>query len=51
VAQSGGYIVPWGRLAAIKPDIVPELTDISDGTAGKAQKFWEYCEAETRRYF
>jgi hypothetical protein len=50
MAQNGCYIAPWGRVTEVRVDIVPELIDKPDGTAGKARKFWDYCEAETRQY-
>jgi retinol dehydrogenase-12 len=50
MTQNGCYIAPWGRVAEVRADIVPELRDKNDGTAGKAERFWDYCEAETRKY-
>jgi hypothetical protein len=49
-AQNGCYIVPWGRVAEVRADIVPELRHKNDCAAGKAERFWNYCEKETRQY-
>lgn len=51
MAQNGCYIIPWGRIAEVRADIKLQLKGKADGGGGKAEKFWDYCEIETRPYF
>lgn len=49
-AQSGAYIVPWGRLSGFRADIAPALKAREEGGTGNATRFWEWCEKETAAY-
>ena len=44
--KNGAYIAPWGRFGTFRGDIQAE---IGKGN-GKAEKFWEWCERETKAY-
>ncbi|KAK5019637.1 hypothetical protein BJ546DRAFT_1004212 [Cryomyces antarcticus] len=49
-AQNGAYIIPWGRFGTFRNDIVPSTRPVAEGGNGKAEKFWEWCDKETRQY-
>lgn len=44
--KNGAYVVPWGRFADNRKDI--EAVKHKEG--GTAEKFWEWCEKETKTY-
>ncbi|KAI9672897.1 MAG: hypothetical protein M1829_004447 [Trizodia sp. TS-e1964] len=48
--QNGRYIIPWGRLLTLRPDVQRGLTREEDGGAGTAKKFWDWCETEVEPY-
>ncbi|KAI9825689.1 MAG: hypothetical protein M1832_001033 [Thelocarpon impressellum] len=53
LAQNGGYIIPWGRfqdLAKVRPDIGGSLKSAADGGTGAAERFWAWCEEESRAF-
>jgi hypothetical protein len=43
--DQGIYIVPWGRKAGVRADL---LESIKDG--GNASKLYDWCEATAARY-
>jgi retinol dehydrogenase 12 len=44
--DQGGYIVPWGRRASPRPDIVAEAKK----EGGQASKLYDWCEKMTAQY-
>ena len=50
--DNGGYIIPWGRLQQSSPrkDIVEAMKDPKDGGSSVAERFWEWCEEQSRQY-
>ena len=40
----------WGRLDKIPDDISKSMKSKEDGGLGGSQKFWGYCERETKDY-
>lgn len=42
--NTGGFVIPWGRIGVLPKNISRSLTD------GTAQKFREWCENQTRNY-
>ncbi|KAK4891240.1 short-chain alcohol dehydrogenase [Elasticomyces elasticus] len=45
----GGYVLPWGRLGDVRADVQHEI-DVGKKGEGKAVKFWEWCDRETKAY-
>ena len=43
--DQGKYVIPWGRLAAVRPDIEKECK-----VGGNSEKVWDWCERVTRQY-
>ena len=43
--KNGAYIIPWGRFGILRDDVTKEWQ-----AGGKAEKFWEWCEKETKEY-
>ncbi|KAK4992237.1 short-chain alcohol dehydrogenase [Elasticomyces elasticus] len=48
--NNGRYIVPWGRFGSFRDDIVRSLRSERDGGNGKAERFWEWCEKESKEF-
>ena len=46
--NNGGYIIPWGRFAEPRRDIVEGTKSVEEGGTGMATMFWEWCDRETR---
>ncbi|KAF4556342.1 Short chain dehydrogenase-like protein 43 [Elsinoe fawcettii] len=42
--NNGAYVVPWGRIGSYRADIAEGVK------GGKAEKFWGWCERETKEY-
>jgi len=49
-AQNGCFVVPWGRIEVLRPDVVAGSKTPSEGGTGQAEKFWEWCEKETVQF-
>ncbi|KAK5691801.1 short-chain alcohol dehydrogenase [Elasticomyces elasticus] len=45
----GGYVLPWGRVGDVRADVQHEIKAGKKGE-GKAVKFWEWCDSETKAY-
>jgi len=48
--QSGSYIIPWGRVATLKKDLVESVKSEEEGGSGMAAKFWDWCVTMTKPY-
>ncbi|KAF2098522.1 NAD(P)-binding protein [Rhizodiscina lignyota] len=44
--NDGGYVLPWGRLGGNRKDLEEEMGK----SGGIAEKFWDWCERETKAY-
>ncbi len=42
---SGAYVIPWGRLGCVRPDIKKGYTN-----QGTGSKLWELLEGEVKQY-
>ena len=42
----GGYVKPWGRQSDVRKDVQAEV----GGGGRNAEKFWQWCEKETKAY-
>lgn len=49
-ALNGAYVVPWGRIGSFRTDVVQSLKGEDEGGSGKAQRFWDWCDEETKAY-
>jgi retinol dehydrogenase 12 len=45
--NNGAWVVPWGRLSAVRSDVRRAMGKKVDGGGGDAERFWEWCERET----
>ncbi|MCJ1404313.1 hypothetical protein MMC11_007538 [Xylographa trunciseda] len=46
--DSGKFIIPWGRLGPIPDHIQEAMKSKSEGGTGNAERFWAWCETETK---
>ena len=44
--KHGSYIIPWGRFGVQRDDVMAGVGK----QGGTAEKFWDWCEKETRQY-
>lgn len=52
IKENGAYIIPWGRLQKSNPrkDIVAAMKDPKDGGSAVAERFWRWCDEQTKDY-
>ena len=48
-SENGGYVVPWGRFGTLRPGLAAGLQQ-GESSPSIAERFWEYCEKETKIY-
>ncbi|EOD47194.1 putative short-chain dehydrogenase protein [Neofusicoccum parvum UCRNP2] len=48
--NSGCYVVPWGRIQTPRSGIEEAIKRKDEGGAGVAEKFWGWCEKETKAF-
>ncbi|KAK7218924.1 hypothetical protein V2G26_006927 [Clonostachys chloroleuca] len=48
--KSGSWIVPWGRIMPIRPDIVAASKTEEEGGSGIARKFWQWANDQVEPY-
>lgn len=48
--NSGCYVVPWGRIQTPRSGIEEAIKRKDEGGAGFAEKFWGWCEKETKAF-
>lgn len=53
VGQQRGefWVIPWGRMTKVRSDLLMHLKRKSEGGGGDAERFWLWCETETRDFF
>lgn len=49
-SQNGAYVAPWGRVYSVRGDVTSGLKSEKEGGTGTAEKFWAWCEKETKPY-
>ncbi|KAI9658692.1 MAG: Rab geranylgeranyltransferase [Bathelium mastoideum] len=48
--NTGEYVVPWGRLYPIRPDLLDATKSEKEGGNDHAKKFWDWSEEQVREY-
>lgn len=48
--DNGAFVIPWGRVGHLRPDMIKAEKTKEEGGTGESQKFWEYCEKECKAY-
>jgi len=48
--QAGAHIIPWGRIAVPRKEIMNAMKSKEEGRTGVAEKFYNWCEGETKKY-
>ncbi|OTB01385.1 hypothetical protein M426DRAFT_220435 [Hypoxylon sp. CI-4A] len=48
--ESGDWVVPWGRITKIRPDLIDGSKPKDEGGQGIAQTFWEWTEEQVKPY-
>ncbi|EKG22232.1 Short-chain dehydrogenase/reductase SDR [Macrophomina phaseolina MS6] len=48
--NSGCLVVPWGRIQTPRAGLEQAIKRKDEGGLGVAEKFWEWCEKETKAY-
>ncbi|KAH7134039.1 hypothetical protein EDB81DRAFT_886843 [Dactylonectria macrodidyma] len=51
IEETGTWVVPWGRFAPIRSDLLKGSLPESEGGSGMAEKFWAWSEDQTSPYF
>jgi retinol dehydrogenase-12 len=49
--NNGAFVIPWGRLGEVPPHIAKGMKSTTEGGTGLAEKFWEWCERETKPFW
>ncbi|ETS81130.1 hypothetical protein PFICI_06132 [Pestalotiopsis fici W106-1] len=44
------WIIPWGRVAPLRADLLPATLPVSEGGNGNAQQFWEWSEQQVKDF-
>ncbi|KAI8630460.1 hypothetical protein F5Y19DRAFT_427699 [Xylariaceae sp. FL1651] len=44
------WVIPFGRVASLRPDLPPATLPVEDGGNGNAQQFWEWNEQQVKDY-
>lgn len=47
---AGSYIIPWGSVTVPKKEITDAMKSKEDGGTGVAERFYQWCESETKKY-
>ncbi|KAI0123915.1 hypothetical protein BJ170DRAFT_641043 [Xylariales sp. AK1849] len=50
IANTGGWIVPWGRFSDIRKDLELGSKPESEGGTGIAERFWDWSETQVEPY-
>jgi retinol dehydrogenase-12 len=50
LGKNGSFVIPWGRFGCLPDDIKASLKDEQHGGTGVAQRFFGWCERETKQY-
>ncbi|KAF2810569.1 NAD(P)-binding protein [Mytilinidion resinicola] len=50
LANSGSWVVPWGRILPIRKDLVAATKSEAEGGNGNAAKFWDWTEEQIKPY-
>lgn len=48
--DNGAFIIPWGRIGYLRPDMVAAEKSKEEGGTGISQQFWDWCEQECKQY-
>ncbi|KAH7312792.1 hypothetical protein BKA65DRAFT_516673 [Rhexocercosporidium sp. MPI-PUGE-AT-0058] len=48
--KNGAWIIPWGRFAPLRADLVAGSKSEADGGTGISKKFWEWSEDQVKSY-
>ncbi|OJD25430.1 hypothetical protein ACJ73_03196 [Blastomyces percursus] len=46
----GNWIIPWGRVASVRKDLIEATKTEAEGGNGTALKFWEWTEKQIKPY-
>ena len=49
--NNGAFVIPWGRLGEVPPHIAKGMKSTTEGGTGLAEKFWDWCERETKPFW
>ncbi|KKZ61911.1 hypothetical protein EMCG_03610 [[Emmonsia] crescens] len=48
--EPGNWIIPWGRVAPVRKDLIEATKTEAEGGNGTALKFWEWTEKQIKPY-
>ncbi|CAM1510828.1 Fc.00g083410.m01.CDS01 [Cosmosporella sp. VM-42] len=48
--SSGSWVIPWGRIHPVRPDIRHSATPLSEGGTGLGTRFWDWSEKQVEVY-
>lgn len=50
--NTGRYVIPWGKFGDLRPDVAQALkpAKANDPASGLADKFFDWCQRETKQY-
>lgn len=49
-AQNGAYIAPWGRVYPAAKGVELGFKSKEQGGSGVAERFWDWCDAQTKQF-
>ncbi|KAI0376624.1 putative short-chain dehydrogenase [Hypomontagnella monticulosa] len=50
IERSGSWVIPFGRIQPIRPDLVEATKTEEEGGNGTAKKFWDWTEEQVKKY-
>jgi len=48
--ENGGHLMAWGRKAYLPNEVADALKNTAEGGTGDAEKFFLYCDRETKKF-
>lgn len=48
--NNGAYIIPWGRIGEYNSALAKAIKPEAKGGEGRAERLWDWCERETKKY-
>ncbi|OCK97757.1 NAD(P)-binding protein [Cenococcum geophilum 1.58] len=48
--NNGAYVIPWGRIGEYNSALAKVIKPEAKGGEGRAERLWDWCERETKKY-
>ncbi|KAI1125430.1 hypothetical protein F5Y10DRAFT_284294 [Nemania abortiva] len=50
IEQTGAWVVPWGRVYPIRPDLMDATRSTAEGGNGHSREFWDWTEEQVKAF-